>query len=429
MIVLCTTKSTGKCTSYSTCKIFSLILAILFISFSSAFAEVSPDFISKYEKGVVHIKTFDKQGRLTGSGSGFFINQDGALITNHHVLHTSYEATAETVDGKKYRIKRIVSYKAEHDLVVAEVEKNEAINYYLELATANPQKGEQIVVFGNPQGFRFVATSGEISAIQNFPNEEFKSLPYKGTFLQFSAPISPGSSGGPILNMKGQVVGVTTWGWTKGQNLNFATTVEAIHDLLRNEEKSSLIKEGNEPNSSRKVGIWFIEDSQVLKKLNSEQIEKLENLLSEGVVSKFRPAQTKFFDQKQVAPIFNAYWQRSTGFKTPPAVEDIDKKTLVAFAKQQGYDNLILIGISLADSKQYLIGKLDVLDVSLEFDARVIDTSREDYAYIRLVTVPGRDTNDGPFRWDKASFNKAAIDACTKFLRSFKRDFSVDQLI
>src|SRR5207249_4857766 len=86
-----------------------------------------------------------------------------------------------------------------------------------------PDVGTPIVVIGNPEGFRGTVAEGIISGLRKSES---------GTWLQMSAPISRGSSGGPVLTQSGEVVGVSTMMWKEGQSLNFARPVEAVESLL-----------------------------------------------------------------------------------------------------------------------------------------------------------------------------------------------------
>jgi S1-C subfamily serine protease len=99
------------------------------------------------------------------------------------------------------------------DLVKMVVNLPGGVPHYLTVSGARPDAGERVIVMGSPLGLEQTATDGMVSAIRTMRD--------RGEFLQISAPISPGSSGGPVVNMAGQVIGIATF-QVKGQNLNFA---------------------------------------------------------------------------------------------------------------------------------------------------------------------------------------------------------------
>jgi S1-C subfamily serine protease len=99
------------------------------------------------------------------------------------------------------------------DLVKLVVNLPGGAPHYLTVSGARPDAGERVIVLGSPLGLEQTATDGMVSAIRTIRD--------RGEFLQISAPISPGSSGGPVVNMAGQVIGIVTF-QVRGQGINFA---------------------------------------------------------------------------------------------------------------------------------------------------------------------------------------------------------------
>jgi len=95
--------------------------------------------------------------------------------------------------------------------------------------------GERIIVYGSPLGLEKTVSDGIVSAIREVPGH--------GTLIQITAPISPGSSGSPVLNMKGEVIGIATFQFIKGKNLNFAIPSKRVARLNLIEEKKTSITE------------------------------------------------------------------------------------------------------------------------------------------------------------------------------------------
>jgi tetratricopeptide (TPR) repeat protein/uncharacterized RDD family membrane protein YckC len=178
------------------------------------------DLVKKVKPGVVLIETFDKDNKPIGQGSGFFIDNKSSLITNHHVIEGAYSATIKTSSGKEYPVQGIIAKDTEADIVKLVVNLPDANMTFLNLSENVPSEGEDIFVIGNPLGLESTVSSGIVSAVRD--------IPAFGKILQITAPISPGSSGSPVINTKGQVIGIATLIVTKGQNLNFAIPSDKI---------------------------------------------------------------------------------------------------------------------------------------------------------------------------------------------------------
>jgi Flp pilus assembly protein TadD len=172
------------------------------------------DLVKKVKPSVVLISTFDKDNKPIARGSGFFIDNKGRLITNHHVIEGAYSATIKTSAGKEYQVQGIVAKDTEADIVKLVVNLPDANMTFLNLSVNVPSEGEDIFVIGNPLGLESTVSAGIISAVRD--------IPAFGKILQITAPISPGSSGSPVINSKGEVIGIATLVVTGGQNLNFA---------------------------------------------------------------------------------------------------------------------------------------------------------------------------------------------------------------
>lgn len=153
-----------------------------------------------------------------GQGTGFFIREDGLAISNFHVFAPGTEWAIETIDGRRFRVSEIVKSSESFDFVVFKVENNGENFPSLKLANQTPRKGEDILVLGNPKGLESTLTKGIISAIRSQTN--------KDDLLQFDAAISPGSSGSPVINLQGAVVGIATKKLLDCENCNFAYNIQ-----------------------------------------------------------------------------------------------------------------------------------------------------------------------------------------------------------
>jgi len=189
-----------------------------------------PSIIKRIKPSVVIVFAYDNKGEFLKLGSGFFISQNGDIITNYHVLQGASSAEVKTSDGKSYPITYIVAEDEQSDIIRLSVDIPSKYVHSLSLSATVPEVGERIIVYGSPLGLEKTVSDGIISAIREVPDY--------GKLIQITAPISPGSSGSPVLNMKGEVIGIATFQIVEGQNLNFAIPSQKIADLnLMEEEK------------------------------------------------------------------------------------------------------------------------------------------------------------------------------------------------
>ena len=182
-----------------------------------------PGLIKKVESSIVMIVTYGKDGNMLGQGSGFFIDEKGDVITNSHVLQDASRATVKTTDGEEYPIKRVLAEDKEGDIVQVSVDISREAVRPLPVATKLPEVGERVIVIGTPLGLDKTVSDGIVSAVREIPGF--------GKIVQVTAPISPGSSGSPVINMKGEVIGIAAFFVVAGQNLNFAIPGERIAGL------------------------------------------------------------------------------------------------------------------------------------------------------------------------------------------------------
>ncbi|MBU4227716.1 tetratricopeptide repeat protein [bacterium] len=216
-----------------------LIVASILIIFSTLiFAsgtidESLPSLIKRIKPSTVIIFTYDDKGEFLKLGSGFFISQNGDVITNYHVLQGASSAEIKTTDEKTYPITYIVAGDEQNDIIRLSVNISSQYVYPLSLSKRSPEVGERIIVYGSPLGLENTVSDGIVSAIRDVPDY--------GRIIQITAPISPGSSGSPVLNMQGEVIGIATFQMVEGQNLNFAIPSERIANLNLMEEEKRLI--------------------------------------------------------------------------------------------------------------------------------------------------------------------------------------------
>jgi tetratricopeptide (TPR) repeat protein len=184
--------------------------------------DILPQLVRRIKPSAVAIETFDARGEKLSRGSGFFIDVD-RVVTNRHVIENAYRAEVHSYNGSIYPVKGVIAVDAEGDLALLKIDAPPNQVRPLSLDRTSPQEGESVVVIGNPFGLEGSVTNGIVSAVRDIPTF--------GRIIQITAPISPGSSGSPVVNMQGQVIGVATLQITGGQSVNFAIPSERISQL------------------------------------------------------------------------------------------------------------------------------------------------------------------------------------------------------
>lgn len=187
-----------------------------------------PSFIElvKLEESVVMIKSFDEKNRLIGQGSGFVIDSS-LLMTNFHVLEGGVRFEAVSYTGEKIVLSGIVEFDEDLDLALLKP-MNELTIPALPVGSKDMLvKGEWVVAIGSPEGLMNTVSNGIISGFREF----IISYSEKIDLIQFTAPITFGSSGGPLINMDGYVVGLNTLGYDFG-SLNFATPIDYAREWI-----------------------------------------------------------------------------------------------------------------------------------------------------------------------------------------------------
>ena len=212
------------------CSLIGAFLFLIFVVSPAVSQENLPALIKRVEPSIVVIVTYDQEGNMIGQGSGFFIDKEGDVITNSHVLEETSQASIRTTDGKEYPVKKVLAEDKEGDLIRVSSDISKEAVRPLPVTTKLPEVGERVIVIGTPLGFDKTVSDGIVSAVREIPGF--------GKIVQLTAPISPGSSGSPVLNMKGEVVGIATFFVVAGQNLNFAIPGERIARLTMGKEET-----------------------------------------------------------------------------------------------------------------------------------------------------------------------------------------------
>jgi len=225
-------------------KLFTTLLAILFIS-SNTLGQSAKEIAKNCLPSTVSLIMEDETKQPISLGSGFIL-ESGKIVTNLHVIEgAKYGYVLENGSSKKHSIKGYFQIDKINDLAILSVPTLTAQPLAIS-ALDKPEVGEKIYAIGNPKGLSGTISEGIVSGIRSMEN---KSL------IQITAPISPGSSGGPVINNKGEVIGVAVGTLTSGQNLNFAIPVNLLNDLASKGTSSitslNILKGSTTPKTSK----------------------------------------------------------------------------------------------------------------------------------------------------------------------------------
>jgi hypothetical protein len=167
----------------------------------------------------------------TGAGSGFVVDASGIVATNLHVIYGAESAEVLLEDDVATPVVEVLGVDEEHDLALLKIEAEDLTVVALGDSDA-VEPGDAVVAIGNPLGvLSHTVSDGLISAVRDYEDTKM---------LQISAPISVGSSGGPVFDERGQVIGVATLIVTGGQNLNFAVPINYLRPLLASPKPETL---------------------------------------------------------------------------------------------------------------------------------------------------------------------------------------------
>src|SRR5262245_19188498 len=169
------------------------------------------------------ITTRGREAKREGLGTGFVISADGLIATNAHVIGEGRPIAVEFADGKKYDATVVHAHDHKRDLAIIKVDAKDL--KAIPLGDSDALKdGQAVVAFGNPKGLKYSVVSGVVSGVREIEGRKM---------IQLALPVEPGNSGGPLVDMQGQVHGIITLKGLITDNLAFAGTVNDLKPLLK----------------------------------------------------------------------------------------------------------------------------------------------------------------------------------------------------
>ncbi len=185
----------------------------------------------------LRVENYDRNGKLAASGSGFLVSPDGQVVTNLHVIRGADTVTVRLSSGTTTAVRGVLCLDEAHDIAVLDI--GGSGHDYLQLSKVKPAVGTRVYAIGNPLGLLGLTGTLSEGVVSGLP--ELDGVLY----VQTTAAISPGSSGGPLLAANGTVVGITTASLRGGQNLNLAVPASAINSLLNEQQQQLTLAQVN----------------------------------------------------------------------------------------------------------------------------------------------------------------------------------------
>ena len=185
--------------------------------------------LQKESPAIVTVYAVDKDHKPFALGTGFIVRPNGVVVTNFHVVKDAYDAQIKMKDGEIYDNVTVLDYDERRDVIVLKIRALDQSTVTLG-DSSTVEAGDRAYAIGNPEGYEYTISDGLISGVRVIEGTQQ---------LQITVPISHGSSGGPLYNIYGQVIGITAAGYMEGaENLNFAVPIKYVLAMLESPPKN-----------------------------------------------------------------------------------------------------------------------------------------------------------------------------------------------
>ena len=350
-LVFCQIRSIIQC--------LTVVILLLLCTKIVVFAQTAEQIAEKALAATVYLEMKDRNGAILGFGSGFFV-QENLIATNLHVVQGAVSGTAKEVGNQytKYVIEGITATDKTNDLALlkvvmfpnnpqlSEIHRKLLPSQLLPLGNSdNIKVGATVYVVGNPKGLEGTFSNGIISSRRDTDTKER---------LQMTAPVSPGSSGGPVLNDKGEVIGISYMTIEGGQNLNFAIPSNYLKTLIA---QSGVVQPLTQENQSISADTYFLRGNTAYAlELYKEAIVEYDKAIQ------LRPDYVKAYNNRGLAKMFlNQYFA---------AIADYDKTIQLNPNLAEAYNNR---GIMKAKLERYFAAIAD-FDIAIELKPDLFNT-------------------------------------------------------
>ncbi|HEY4312671.1 MAG TPA: trypsin-like peptidase domain-containing protein [Pirellulales bacterium] len=244
------------------------------------------DVVEYVKHGIVKIETSDSLNNRRGLGSGFVIDRSGLVATNYHVVSDASKADVVFNDGTRFGVEGYLAIDRHSDLAIIKLNGAPADVQALELNFGDgPRDAAQVYAIGHPQDNEFTTTGGIVGRVLHTTQlpadtRQWLTSTLEGSdddlWIQHDAKIAPGNSGGPLINARGEVVGVNSWVNQK-LGLGYAIHARHLHELERHQETAVVplkLRRRSVPEPSQPQFAALLTASDRLKKLRAELASK-----------------------------------------------------------------------------------------------------------------------------------------------------------
>ena len=324
------------------------------------------DIVQQSTDAIVRIEAGDGKTKESEKlGTGFILAKEGLVATNLHVVAGSADIKIKLHDGTPYQVVEIVSLDPGRDLAILRIKPTKPLPT-LRLGDSDAMTaGDKIVAIGNPLGvFDYSVSSGLVSSVRAVCDASEARCPPGGLkLLQISAPISQGSSGGPLFNQFGEVVGVTTLIVAAGQSINFAVPGNYLKPLVARPGAISLAEFAKETRSSEDDARAADEGAPIVREVPEHPVKLLEGCSDKQVaevvmqISDAIEVGAPLYNKGEIEACFKIYEQTSTRLERQPPCPGVGRafgdgllraSTLAsykekAWALRDTFDGLIIV--------------------------------------------------------------------------------------
>ena len=202
---------------------FGAIVLIAFVLLPPHYSYANAERIFKdNNKAVVVVISYDNNGQIVSQGSGFIVNREGMIVTNYHVIADAAKVKVK-LNIKTLPVKGMIYSDIDNDIAILKIESKQHAK--VKLSDSDKVKvGEKIYVIGSPHGLENTISEGIVSGIRKISVNQ--------SVIQISAPISPGSSGSPVMNENGEAIGIAAFIIKEAQNISFAIPINLIQPAI-----------------------------------------------------------------------------------------------------------------------------------------------------------------------------------------------------
>jgi hypothetical protein len=228
-------------------RVWMIFLACVIGASPSLAQEGLPSIVKKIMPSTFDISVYDQVGNTIRQGRGFFVSKDGDAIINRSVLEGADHADVKTVDGMLYPVRKVLAEDKETNLIRVWVEVPSSAVYPLSVGASLPHLGERVMVLGKTVSY------GIVSGLQE--------IPAFGKFIQITARISSDASISPVVNMRGEVIGILTSQRVEGETFNFVLPSERVARLTPGKGKTLTEWEGEREEAGESLyakGLLFL---------------------------------------------------------------------------------------------------------------------------------------------------------------------------